>query len=118
MQQERAKLNLDDEDDGLDLTSFKPTEREKEANQSLVEKASMDAGFPSRSPKKKRRRRKPSPHVDQVNIRCRSGMREIFQELGEHLKTRDHTTFERAIRAVLVKEKLNDLLKEFDRIVD
>lgn len=117
MAKERAHLNFDDD---LDLSTFQPgskTTKDK-PDQKLVEIAAEQSGFPSRDPtKKQRRRRKPSPYIDQLNIRCRSGVKEIFQDLGERLDMRDHTTFEKAIQALLEKEGYADLTKKYKEII-
>ena len=114
MGKERAGLSLDD----IDLSEFQPTSQhqKEKPNQKLVEQVAEQAGFPSREAKKKRRRRKPSPYIDQLNMRCRAGMKDIFQDLGERLDVRDYTTFEKAIRALIEKEGFTDLLKEYDEI--
>jgi hypothetical protein len=117
MAKERAPLNFADD---LDLSDFQPatkTTKEK-PDQKLVEKAAEQSGFPSRDPtKKQRRRRKPSPYIDQLNIRCRSGMKEIFQDLSERLDLRDHTTFEKAIQALIEKEGYADLTKRYNETI-
>lgn len=117
MGKERAHFNFDDD---LDLSGFEPVKKEQKEkpDQKLVEKVAEQSGFPSRDPnKKQRRRRKPSPYIDQVNIRCRPDMKEIFQDLGERLDIRDHTTFERAILALIEKEGFSDLSKKYSDIV-
>lgn len=117
MAKERAHLNFDDE---LDLTDFQPVEKKSKVkpDQKLVEKVAEQSGFPSRDPsKKQRRRRKPSPYIDQLNIKCRPGMKEIFQDLGEYLDIRDHTTFEKAIKALIEKEGLGDLIVKYDELI-
>lgn len=117
MGKERAHLNFNDD---LDLSDFQPAKRaiKDKPDQKLIEKVAEQSGFPSRDPgKKQRRRRKPSPYIDQLNVRCRSGMKDIFQELGERLDVRDHTTFERALLALIEKEGLPDLEKQYDETV-
>lgn len=117
MGKERAHLDFDDD---LDLSDFQPRAKETKdkPDQKLVEEAAEESGFPSRDPnKKQRRRRKPSPYIDQLNIRCRAGMKDIFQDLGEYLDVRDHTTFEKAIKALIEKEGLNDLMSKYDEII-
>lgn len=116
MAKERAHLNFADD---LDLSDFQPiTKKSKEKpDQKLIEKAAVQSGFPSRDPtKKQRRRRKPTPYIDQLNIRCRSGVKEIFQDLSESLDLRDHTTFEKAIQALIEKEGSEEYLKRFKEL--
>lgn len=115
MGKERAHLNFNDD---LDLSEFQPSKKvtKDKPDQKLVEEVAEQSGFPSRDPNKKRRRRKPSPYVDQLNIRCRTEIKDIFQDLGELLDVRDHTTFEKAIKALIEKEGLNDLLTKYEKI--
>jgi chromosomal replication initiation ATPase DnaA len=116
MGKERAHLNFDDD---LDLSEFQPVTKEvkNKPDQKLIEQVAEQAGFPSRDPnKKQRRRRKPSPYIDQINIRCRAGMKDIFQDLGEYLDVRDHTTFEKAIKALIEKEGLADLKNKYEKV--
>lgn len=116
MGKERAHLNFDDD---LDLSEFQPATKivKEKPDQKLIEKTAEQSGFPSRDPKKKqRRRRKPSPYIDQLNIRCRSGVKEIFQDLSEDLDLRDHTTFEKAIQALIEKEGSEEYLKRFKEL--
>lgn len=119
MGKKRAPLNIDDPDDSIDLSGFHPQTNDpmEKPDQVLVEAITEQSGFLSREPiKKKRRRRKPSPYTDQLNIKCRNGMKDIFQDLGERMDVRDHTTFERAIRALIKKEGFSDLLSDYERI--
>lgn len=118
---ERPKLDLGDD---LDLSDFEievsPSERVI-PSAAEVEEVSKNAGFPSRSAAKKitrRRRRKISPFQDQIGIKCRNGMKELFQELGDVMDTHDHTTFETAIQALLEKKGYDDLLRRFKRVTE
>ena len=43
-------------------------------------------------------------------------MKELFQDIGDYLDLRDHTTFERAILALLEKEGATDLLQKYRNI--
>ena len=81
-----------------------------------LKKVSEQSGFISRE-SKKRRVRPSSPHVIQVNLKTRDGVKDIFQEAGARLGTFDHTTFENALLALLEKEKMVDLSKELKELI-
>lgn len=70
----------------------------KGSNQS-VKSVSLKSGFVRRSQK------------------CRPQMRELFQNLSEHLDVYDHTTFERAILALIEKEGTEEHLSMYKDIV-
>lgn len=116
---ERPKLDIGDD---LDLSGFGADEtviERTEPSAAEVEAVSKSAGFPSRSAAKtttRRRRRKTSPFQDQVGIKCRNGMKELFQDLGDVMNTHDHTTFEKAIQALLEQKGDVALLKRFKRL--
>ena len=124
----RPALNLgtDDENDDLDLSAFgvdndKETPRvaQTEPTASEVRSISEAAGFPSRSAEAKsprRRKRVLSPYKDQVGIKCRPGMKELFQDIGDELGTLDYTTFERALQALLRELDDHDLQSRFRRL--
>ena len=44
-------------------------------------------------------------------------MRELFQEMGAHLDVYDHTTFERAVLALIEKEGTAEQKKTYEDIV-
>lgn len=121
---ERPKVNLDDDD--LDLSDFGVPKQEPETSPveptaAQVKEVSEKAGFPSRSAKKpaqrrNRGRRKLSPFQDQIGIKCRTDMKELFQDLGDELGTYDHTTFERAIHALIVESGNKSLLARYEKI--
>ena len=111
MGEQRATLQLDD---------FKPKAKERagekeKADQKVIEKVAEQSGFVSREPKRKRRR-KISPYTDQLGIKVRPQMKEIFQTIGERMEVYDHTTFENALLALLEKEGMQDLVEEFKTI--
>jgi len=82
-----------------------------------LKKVSEQSGFISRE-SKKRRVRPSSPHIIQVNLKTRDGVKDIFQEAGARLGTFDHTTFENALLALLEKEKMVDLSKELKSLIE
>lgn len=116
MGKKRAGLSL--HDDMIDLEELterlppsKPEEKEKLAQ--VAEKS----GFTSReSSGRQRRRRRKSPFTDQQAIRIRPGMKDLFQDLGEYLDVMDHTTFERAILALIEKEGNEEHSRRFKEL--
>jgi len=85
-------------------------------DKSEIERIAHESGFVSRSPISRRIRPK-SPYTIQLNFKTRPGIKEIFQEVGARLQTFDHTTFERALLALLEKEKMKDLNKELTALI-
>ncbi len=125
MVRERAKFNFDEEeatDDGeirtgVDIeeivgvkTSPEITNQQREI---IIEEAKK-AGFISREPKK---RRKVSPYTAQFGGKCRVGMKELFQDIGAQLGKYDTQTLELAIIALIEKENMEDLEKQFYDLV-
>ncbi len=106
-------MNLEED---LDLTIFTPKQA-KEANdpadKKILEGVAEETGFTSREPKGRRRRRKRSPYQVQVNVKCRTDMKPLFQELGDRLNIHDHTTFERSLLALMEKEGFDDLIEQY-----
>lgn len=114
MSKERAPLNLDDE---LDLSGFEPKQKNQrtKTEQRTIEAVAKKSGFISRQPKKRHRRRV-SPYTDQLGVKVRQGMKELFQAVGERMEVYDHTTFERALLALIEQEGYSDLKKQFTEI--
>ncbi len=112
MGKERAHLNLDDD---FDVSEFHPIKKEEheEIDKKAIEKVAEESGFISRVNKTRRRKIPQSPFKNQFNLKCRDKMKELFQDIGEYSNTRDHTTFERAILALLEKEGTPDLLQQY-----
>lgn len=81
-----------------------------------IKEVAEQSGFVSRQPQKNRRRRKKSPFTDQLGIKVRPEMKALFQDIGERLSVYDHTTFECALLALLEKEGIKDLLKQYKEI--
>lgn len=82
-----------------------------------IEKTAEASGFTKRLPKKLKIRRRKSPYVEQLGVKIRPLMKEIFQEIGEKLSIYDHTTFERAMLALLEKENDQELIKKYQEAV-
>ena len=133
MGSERPGFSLDDDDDGVDITVLsrkkKPAKSPKKStseaapkkvaqkratNKRIVEVA-KESGFTSREPKKMGRPVS-SPYQAQFGGRCRPGMKPLFQEISAALKCDDTETLERAIEALLEKEGLKRIKKEFDAL--
>lgn len=111
----RAALQFDDLE-SIDISEIaQPKKKITNFEKAAIERVAEKSGFVKRSPS--RRSRPKSSHVIQVNLKSREGVKEIFQDIGAQLGIFDHTTFERAIQALLEKEKLTNLLKEFKKIV-
>lgn len=115
MGKERAHLSLEDD---FDVSEFQPSEREGkgEIDKKIIKKVAEESGFPSRENKARRRIKQQSPFKNQLNLKCRDNMKELFQDIGDYLDLRDHTTFERAILALLEKEGATDLLQKYRNI--
>ena len=122
MPRERAHLDFGDD---LDLSEFQPKTPEpkqktdqKATTQKAIEEIGKSTGFVSREPQKqKKRRRVISPYKDQLNVKCRPEVKDLFQDIGERLVVHDHTTFERAIFALIEKEGYTDLAARYKDIV-
>ena len=112
----RAGLNLDDDLIDLEeLTQRQPAS--KSVDKAKLAQVAEQSGFTSREPgSRQRRRRKKSPFTDQQAIRVRPGMKDLFQDLGEHLDIMDHTTFERAILALIEKEGTEEHARKFKEL--
>ena len=117
MFKERAHLNLADEDE-LDLSEFTPTQSKKQdiIDTKKIEEVAERSGFISRARKSRRRKIQESPYKNQLNLKCRDGMKELFQAIGDRLVVHDHTTFELAILALIEKEDYKDLFQSYNEI--
>lgn len=126
MGDQRASIIDFDDDEDLaseiaDLAS-KPVKKPS-INPETVEEAAKKSGFTNRKPGKDskqalpRRRRKKSPFTEQLGVKVRPGMREIFQDLGDKIGTYDHTTFERALLALIKEERAGELKARFDELI-
>lgn len=96
-----------------DLVSKKTSSKKKDVPLEAIKKVSEQSGFVSREVKH-RRTRPQSPYLVQLNLKTKDGVKEIFQEIGARLGVFDQNTFERAITALLEKEKMVDLLREME----
>ena len=115
MTKERAHLNLSDD---LDISEFLPVkkERNKDTEIKTIEKVAEQSGFVSRKNKIQRRRKPQKKIKNQLNLKCRDGIKELFQDIGAQLDVHDHTTFEQALLALIEKNSLNDLLQRYKEI--
>ena len=121
MAKERSELNLDDDqEESIDIREMAgPMRKDKNIKDPEIIKAAAEhLGFPSREGARTSRRRKRSPFTQQLGLKCRPQMRDLFQELGEHLGTYDHTTFERAILALIEKEGTEDHKLLYNTIIN
>jgi hypothetical protein len=111
MNNKRASFNLDEE---IDIGLVEKVSRNSElVNYKDLEKVASESGFVKRLPQKRKNRRKRSPYTEQLGIKIRPLIKEIFQEIGEKLSIYDHTTFELAIFALIEKENDQELIKKY-----
>lgn len=115
---QRANLNFDDES-LVDIGSFakkKTTPKKPDVDPEVIKKVAEESGFISRQPTKKRKARRRSPYTVQTNIKTRNGMKELIQEVGERMNAYDQEVIETAIQALLEKENMTDLMKQYDAL--
>jgi hypothetical protein len=130
MPNERASLGiegLDDLTDDIDIDVFaepeKPTvtttpKSKKDLAATLI-KAGEQHGFVSRESKPApKRRRKVSPYTAQFGGKCRPGMKELFQKIGDELNCYDTETLEEAILALIEKKKLKHFKEEYQSLIN
>lgn len=112
MGKERAHLSLDDD---LDISEFQPAKKADHNDNDLkeLEKVAEHYGFVSRKHKSQRRRKPRSPFRNQLNLKCRDNIKELFQDLGEQMGIHDHTTFELALLALIEKNGSEELLQRY-----
>ncbi|GEM_PF-3164097 len=111
MNNKRASFNLDE---AIDIGLVEKVSRNSElVNYKDLEKVASESGFVKRLPQKRKNRRKRSPYTEQLGIKIRPLIKEIFQEIGEKLSIYDHTTFELAIFALIEKENDQELIKKY-----
>jgi len=117
MSSERASIGLDDEKIDIEELIVKDQKPHKltSEQQKNMEKEGRKLGFVSRQPKKRRR---VSLYTAQFGGKCREGMKDLFQDIGEHLGCYDTETLEKAILALIQKEGLEDLEKRFQVIIN
>jgi len=118
MAKERAPLNLNED---LDVSEFKPiqkTDNKNETEIKKIEQVAKQSGFVTRANKSQRRRKPQSPYKNQLNLKCRENIKELFQDIGAQLGVHDHTTFELALLALIKENKYNDLLQRYKEITE
>lgn len=121
---DRVSLGLDELIDSTENTSISLDElagggsatKTNAQLQKALEKEGAKLGFTSRQPTRKFSRRR-SPYTEQCNLKMRSGMRDLFQEIGDRLEMFDQETLEQAILALIEKEEFNDLLIEYENVI-
>lgn len=112
MDNKRASFNFDEVIDiGLVENVSK---NNKFIDHKALEKVASESGFVKRLPQKRKNRRKRSPYTEQLGIKIRPLIKEVFQEIGEKLSIYDHTTFELAILALIEKENDQELIKKYN----
>ena len=129
MGNQRASIIDLDDDENLEenlatsLTEVikKPAAEKPVVNPDTVEAVAENLGFthrqqPAKKAPARRNRRKKSPFTEQLGVKVRPGMREIFQDLGELIGEYDHTTFERALLALIKEEGAKDILNKLKKL--
>jgi hypothetical protein len=122
MGKERGGLGIEDigQESSIDLegaiSSSKTHKTPTAAIETEIKAASEKAGFPSRQVRTKRIKPK-SPYTIQSNLKTRAGVKELFQEVGARLGVFDQETFEKALFALLEKEKMQDLEAELRELI-
>ena len=122
---ERVSLGLDDMNEeptinSIDLEELAGNSSSQKPNAEIkktLEKEGAKHGFTSRQPSRRFDRRR-SPYTEQVHVKTREGMRDIFQELGDRLGLFGQETFEVAIFALIKKEGYQDLLSEYYELLN
>ena len=120
MGNQRPTLDLDDDSEPVSIEELagKSGVQKNLIDPESVKNVAEQSGFPSREDASKpRRRRKKSPYTQQLGLKVRPQMRELFQDMGEHLGVYDHTAFERAILALIAAEGTPEQLKTYKAIV-
>ena len=111
MDNKRASFNFDEV---IDISLVENVSKNRELiNYKDLEKVASESGFVKRLPQKRKNRRKRSPYTEQLGIKIRPLIKEIFQEISEKLSIYDHTTFEFAILALIEKENDPELIKKY-----
>lgn len=119
MNKDRPAFNLDIDEEDIDISQLSNTRKSKpqpkpKTDDSVLKKTAEASGFVSRQP----RSRKRSTFTEQMNFKCRPGMKELIQGVGEALDVRDYDTLERAVLALIEKEKLSEQAKRFREITN
>lgn len=117
MGDKRAHLSFDDDEqiDLEELTGAQQRPKSSKEDIKRIDKVSEKAGFVSREPKKRRR---VSPYSAQFGGKCREGMKELFQEIGERMGVYDTQTLESAIFALIEKQGFDDLKEKYNKLIE
>jgi hypothetical protein len=115
----KERTHLDLGDDEVDVSGFTPTTRNKDniPDAEKIEEAAEQSGFVSRNGRRKRRKKPASPFKDQLNLKCREPIKELFEDVGDYLVIHNHTMLERALLALIEKEGTKEQLKAYQEIV-
>lgn len=126
MAKQRASIDLGGDDAPVDPVALaaSSTHPKPAVDRETIQAVSDASGFASREPKPatpakrtRRSRRKESPYDYQKGIRMRSGIRDLFHELVDHLDLKDAETFERAVLALIEKEGTEEQLAEYHKLM-
>ncbi|MCP5006262.1 MAG: hypothetical protein GY941_20335 [Planctomycetes bacterium] len=120
MGNQRAGLDFNDDTKTVNIEELagKGSINKNTVDLESVQQVAEKSGFSSREGgARARRRRKKSPFTMQLGLKCRPEMRDLFQEMSEHLDVYDHTTFERALLALIEKEGTPKQLETYKGII-
>jgi len=119
MDRKRAHVSFNDEQiDIEDLVGVKPQPKVTEQQKQSIAKNAEETGFLSREVIQKKPKLR-SPYVIQKNIKMRIGMAELLAELATKIGAgSDQEALERAVLALIEKEKLNDLQNQYNRLIN
>ena len=120
MGKQRAALDFTSDSETVDIEELAGKSRKGKnvVDPETLQRVAEQSGFPSReNARKTLRRRKKSPYTRQLGLKVRPAMRELFQEMGASLDVYDHTTFERAVLALIEKEGTTEQKKTYEDIV-
>lgn len=105
------------DDDHIDLEELAGRTKKKQDDVAIVTAIAQKSNFSSRGDNKKKGRKR-SPYVIQKNIKMRIGMPELLADITSYIRSdSDQETLERAILALLEKEKLDDIKVEYNKLI-
>lgn len=104
-------------DDLIDLEELAGRTKKKQDDVDIVTAVAQQSNFSSRGDNKKKERKR-SPYVIQKNIKMRIGMPELLAGITSRIRSdSDQETLERAILALIEKEKLNDIKVKYNELM-
>ena len=125
----RARLDLSDNEQDFDLgddiaaLAGKSAPSKDNIDPEKIKEVSTKSGFPSRSGKstapvkQPRRRRKKSPYTEQLGVRVRPAVKDVYYELSDQIGGLDQETFEKAVLALIEKQGTKELLDKYNKAI-